>query len=387
MLRSPFQFDLKGGGISGMLTQMPLDQAIQTARNTIAPSEEFPYEQYPFVRKIKNRPVLLFKQQPNVLLIFVEGLDRRFLGHVIRPESGLPEDLPTSSRTKPGEKASRMDQGFEGTIHLTSFLDRLKGESLYFNNFFTNANQTFHGMFSSLCSYYPRYGRSSSQALFSNDYLCLPSVIARGGYQTEMVSGLNRDVRQEHQALFLARNGVQQFYDENNFPPHAKRVGLGKTDGDLFDVVHSRMAALQNSGKPFFISVMTASTHHPYSIPTSHPEVRVLQKQQDGYLPALRYVDLELERFVTEMQKEGLLKHTIVFILGDHGRHDEMGKSIWEERAGHVMAPLFVWMDPSLRTPETYRPRTIATVASQVDLAPTILGLTGQAPRLGPFLS
>jgi Sulfatase len=386
MFRSPFQFDLKGGGISGMLAHIPLDQAIQAARNTIAPGDTFPYEQYPFVRQIRNQSALPFEQQPNVLLIFVEGLDRRFLGHVISPEAGLPDNLPAPPRTTPEDKALRTDQEIERTIHLTSFLDRLKDDSLYFKNFFTNANQTFHGMFSSLCSYYPRYGRSSFQALFSNDYLCLPSILQKGGYQTEMVSGLNRDDRQEHQALFLGRNGVQQFFDENNFPPQAKRIGLGKTDGDLFDLVHSRLAALQNSRKPFFISVMTASTHHPYSVPTSHPEVQALRSQQDGYLAALRYVDLELERFFTETRKEGLLHNTVVFIHGDHGRHEEMGKSILEQRAGHFMSPLFIWMDPSLRTPATYRPRIIATVASQVDLSPTILSITRQVPRIGPFL-
>jgi sulfatase-like protein len=386
MLRSPFQFELHGGGISGMLTRMPLNQAIETARDTIAPGEEFPYVQYPFVRQVQTQSRVQFDQQPNVLLIFVEGLDRRFLGQVLSPESGLPDDLPIPSRGKPGDKARRLDQEIERTIHLTSFLDRLKDDSLYFKNFFTNANQTFHGMFSALCSYYPRFGRSSMQALFSNDFLCLPSILQKGGYQTEMVSGLNRDDQQEHQALFLARNGVQQIFDENNFPPHVKRLGLGKTDGDLFDLVHSRIETLQKSEKPFFISVMTTSTHHPYSIPTSHPEVQALQKQKDGYLAALRYVDLELERFFTKMRKDGLFKHTIVFILGDHGRHEEMGRSILEERAGHFMAPLFIWMDPSLRTPATYRPRTIATVASQVDLAPTILSLTRQTPRIGPFL-
>ena len=386
MLRSPFQFDLHGGGVSEMLTRMPLDQAVNIARNTIAPGEQFPYEQYPFARQMQNKPVIHFEQQPNVLLIFVEGLDRRFLGHVISPKSGLPDGLPRRSGVESGDKVPRMYQGFEATIRLTSFLDRLKGESLYFTNFFTNANQTFHAMFSSLCSYYPRYGRSTFQALFSYDFLCLPSILKKGGYHTEMVSSLNRDDQQEHQALFLARNGVQQIFDENDFPPNAKRFGLGKTDGDLFDMVHSRMAALQNSGKPFFISVMTSSTHHPYSIPASHPEVQALQKQTDAYLAALHYFDLELERFFTEMRKDGLFKDTIVLILGDHGRHEEMGKSILEQRAGHFMSPLFIWMDHSLRTPETYRPRTIPTVVSQVDLAPTILALTKQTPRIAPFL-
>jgi hypothetical protein len=385
-LRSPLQFDLYGGGISGMLTLMPLNPAIETARNAIAPGEQFPYVQFPFVRQVEARSSIQFDRQPNILLIFVEGLDRRFLGRVIGPESSLPDDLPRPSGGEPRDTARTMDRELKQTIHLTPFLDRLRDESLYFKNFFTNANQTFHGMFSALCSFYPRYGRSSFHALFSNDYMCIPSLLQKGGYQTEFVSGLNRDDRQEHQALFLARNGVQRLFDENNFPPHAERLGLGKTDGDLFDLVHSRMEVLQNSGKPFFISVMTASTHHPYSVPTSHPEVLALQKQKDGYLAALRYVDLELERFFTEMRKAGLFQHTMVFILGDHGRHEEMGRSMVAQRAGHFMAPLFIWMDPSLRTPATYRPRTVATVASQVDLSPTILSLTRQTPRIGPFL-
>src|SRR5262249_62115733 len=188
----------------------------------------------------------------------------------------------------------RLDKRFEATIRLTSFLVRFKGKILYFTNFFTNSNQTFHAMFSSLCSYYPRYGRSPFQALFSYDFLCLPSILKKGGYHTEMVSSLNRDDQQEHQALFLARNGVQQIFDENDFPPNAKRFGLGKTDGDLFDMVHSRMAALQNSGKPFFIFAITSSTDHPYYIPLSHPEVQALQKQPDANLPALHYFDLKL---------------------------------------------------------------------------------------------
>src|SRR5262249_14890454 len=84
--RSPFQFDLHGGAVSEMLTRMRLDQAVNIARNTIAAAERFPYEHYPFARQMQNKAVIHFEQQPNVLLIFVEGLDRRFLGHVISPK-------------------------------------------------------------------------------------------------------------------------------------------------------------------------------------------------------------------------------------------------------------------------------------------------------------
>jgi len=50
------------------------------------------------------------------------------------------------------------------------------------------------------------------------------------------------------------------------------------------------------------------------------------------------------------------------------------------------MSPLFIWMDESLRAPAHYRPRVVSTIASQVDLAPTILALNGLIPRVSPFL-
>jgi hypothetical protein len=43
-------------------------------------------------------------------------------------------------------------------------------------------------------------------------------------------------------------------------------------------------------------------------------------------------------------------------------------------------------MDESLRTPATYRPRTVSTIASHVDVAPTILALNGAMPAVVPFV-
>jgi phosphoglycerol transferase MdoB-like AlkP superfamily enzyme len=97
-------------------------------------------------------------------------------------------------------------------------------------------------------------------------------------------------------------------------------------------------------------------------------------------------LDQELERFFTECHRAGLLKNTIVMILGDHGRHEVVGRTKDEKQIGHFLAPLYLWFDPSLRFSRDLRPRRIATVASQVDLVPTLLGLAGLTPRLAPFL-
>jgi arylsulfatase A-like enzyme len=86
------------------------------------------------------------------------------------------------------------------------------------------------------------------------------------------------------------------------------------------------------------------------------------------------------------LQRDGLLKNTVVFILGDHGRHEPVGRSDVERELGHFTAPLLIWMDESLRTAKTFHPRVVSAVASQVDLAPTILALNGLTPHRAPFL-
>jgi hypothetical protein len=111
-----------------------------------------------------------------------------------------------------------------------------------------------------------------------------------------------------------------------------------------------------------------------------------LKSDPDGYLAALRYLDLELERVLTGMKRDGLLKDTVVIILGDHGRHEKVGQTDLERQAGHFLSPLYIWMDESLRESIQYRPRTVTAVASQVDLLPTILALNGAMPRLSPFM-
>ncbi|MCH6556647.1 MAG: LTA synthase family protein [Nitrospirae bacterium] len=341
----------------GMLPElhaMPVDEAIHLAQDMLGGQDRFPSTQYPFVRERKEGQAVRLPRLANILLVYIEGLDRRYLG-----------------TTK---------QGYA----VTPFLDRLKGDSVYFERFFTNGTQTSRGLFASFCSYYPRQGTSAMKTRYTHDYLCLPSLLQKAGYHTEMVIGHHRDLNRLH--LFMSRNGLQHLYDESDFPEHAERLGLGLTDGALFDFLRSRIETLQEAGRPFNLATMTLSTHHPFKVPLTHPAVRALQAEPDGYIAALRYADLEFERFFTELQRDGLLKNTVLFILGDHGRHERVGRTDLERQVGHFMSPLFIWMDESLRSPSTYRPRIVRAVASQVDLAPTILALNGLTPRLSPFV-
>lgn len=329
---------------------MPLPQAVALTRQAVAPGAVFASEQYPLVHAgpaAAPGPA----RRPNILLIFVEALDRRFTGP-----------------------------------RLTPFLDRWGRDAVVFDHFFSNGTLTHHGLFASLCSHPSGFGKSPIKVRYAADYLCLPELLRRAGYATEMAIGYNRDHHQDHTALFLARNGVRQFLDEGNFPASAERLGLGLTDGALLDQVRGRIETLRRTGQPYFLATLTLSMHHPFVVPTTtDPTVAALAREADRYPATLRYTDGELARFLTGLERDHLLDDTLVLLLGDHGRHEVLGRSDDERWLGHHLTPLYVWMPPALRASLGVRPRRVDTVASQVDLAPTILALTGLSPRLSPF--
>jgi phosphoglycerol transferase MdoB-like AlkP superfamily enzyme len=330
---------------------MPLDEAIRLTRQTVGPAAVFPFPGYPLVQRVEGPSGPSTPRRLNVLVVFAEALDRRFTGPALTP-----------------------------------FLERWSRDAVVFENFFANGQLTHHGLFSSLCSHLSGFGKSPIKVRYTHDYLCLPALMQRAGYWTEMVIGYNRDHHQDHTALFLARNGVRHFVDEGNFPAGAERLGLGVTDGALFDEVRRRIEALRRAPQPFFLATLTLSTHHPFTVPLLRPDVAALAEATDRYPATLRYFDAELERFFTGLVRDGLLEDTLVFVLGDHGRHEVIGKTDDELWLGHHLTPLYVWLPPALRPAIGFRPRRVDTVASQVDLTPTVLALTGLLPPVAPFV-
>ena len=236
------------------------------------------------------------------------------------------------SRLLPAESPS--------AIRLTPFLDRLAKESLYFENFFSPGDKTHHGIFSTLCSFYSGYGRSPIKSRYTYEYLCMPSLLKRAGYDTEMVIGYNRDYHQDHTALFLGRNGVQQFFDESRFPSTAERFALGVSDGALFSFIIDRIRSLQSAPHPFFLTTMTLNTHHPYEVPEEAPGVKALRRIRTPIWPSTvcRWrVGTSVRHPATgRVAPEYRRPHS-----GDHGRHERVGEGGGHQFIGHHTIPLF----------------------------------------------
>ena len=132
------------------------------------------------------------------------------------------------------------------------------------------------------------------------------------------------------------------------------------------------------SGKPFFSLIFTSSNHEPFEFPDGKIALHEPTKQTVNN--AVKYADYALGKFIREAKKQAYWKDTLFLIVADHDNRVY----------GDALVPIKKFHIPGLILGADMTARRIATVASQIDLAPTLLSLMGVAsthPMIGRDLA
>jgi phosphoglycerol transferase MdoB-like AlkP superfamily enzyme len=119
-----------------------------------------------------------------------------------------------------------------------------------------------------------------------------------------------------------------------------------------------------HAGRPFFAHVMTTSNHRPYTYPAGRIDIA----PGTGREGAVKYSDYALGRFLELARRRAWFADTVFVITADHGASARGGLSIPVEK---YRIPLFVY------APAHVAPRRVDRLMSQIDVAPTLLGLLG----------
>lgn len=156
----------------------------------------------------------------------------------------------------------------------------------------------------------------------------------------------------------------------------------GISDKNLF-LESNKILAKQD--KPFFAVIQTADNHRPYTIPEEdRAEFKMIDVPQDSLrkygfetLPevnAFRYTDYCFQKFFEAASKEKYFDNTIFVFVGDHGIPGNAGRMFpdaWtEQRLTSEHVPLLFY------SPRLLQPRRIREICSQMDVLPTIAGLS-----------
>lgn len=252
--------------------------------------------------------------------------------------------------------------GVFGNIQgLTPNLDALSEESILFTNCFATGTRTVRGMEALVLSVPPTPGRSIVKRPNNEDLFSLGSIFRSKGYDTAFIySGFGYFDNMNH---FFANNGYR-VVDRASVPQEAITFAnvWGACDEDLYNWVLDEADRSYAQDKPFMHFVMTTSNHRPFT----YPEGKIDIPSHSGRRGGVKYTDYAIGELIRKAKERPWFSNTLFVIVADHcaGSAGKMDLPVRKYRI-----PLMIY------NPELLQPRRVERLCSQIDFAPTLLGL------------
>jgi phosphoglycerol transferase MdoB-like AlkP superfamily enzyme len=268
----------------------------------------------------------------NVVLVTIESLSAKYLGSF-------------------GDKRG-----------LTPNLDELRQHSLSFTNFYATGTRTDRGLEAITLSIPPTPGRSIVKRIGrESGYGSLGQQFNALGYDSVFIYGGRGYF--DNMNAFFGGNGYR-IVDQSSVSESdmAFQNAWGMSDEDIYRQTLKVADADHAQGKPFFLQLMTTSNHRPYT----YPQGRIDIASGDGREGAVKYTDYAIGQFLREARDKPWFKQTVFVFVADHTA-GSAGQEDLPVANYHI--PLFIYSPAVIESGE------FTEVASQIDLAPTLLGL------------
>jgi lipoteichoic acid synthase len=247
-------------------------------------------------------------------------------------------------------------------------MTRLAQQAVQFDAAYAVYPESIKGLFAVLCSRNPALDVSVEHHARST---CAPlaRTLEHAAYQTALF----------HSGRF-AYLGMQPIVAAQGFDT---AEDAGAIDGQIessFGVDEPSTVAralswidARDRARPFFLAYLPIAGHHPYEAPTGPFSG---EGELSAYKNALRYADASVGALIDGLRSRGLDRQTLFVIFGDHGeafgQHDGNFGHTFFTYEENVHVPLLIAI-PGVTT-HAVRSRRVASV---VDIAPTIVALTG----------
>lgn len=270
-------------------------------------------------------------QKYNVIFIVVESLSGEFMGK------------------------------FGNKQNITPNLDKLAEESIFFTNLYAVGTRTVRGLEAITLSVPPTPGSSIIRRPNNHPLFNIGTVFKHEGYDINFIFG-----------GYSYFDNLQNYFSGNGYNIlDRNHLGAGEisfaniwgvADEDIL-IKSLELADKSYKGdKPFFSLIMTTSNHRPYTF----PEGKVDLPSGGGRNAAVKYTDYAIAHFLKLAKTHPWFDNTIFVITADHCA-SSAGKTDLPINKYHI--PLLIY------APKLLKPQIINSLASQIDIAPTVFGL------------
>lgn len=254
----------------------------------------------------------------------------------------------------------------------TPEFDRYAQQSLWFSKVYASGTRTVRGLEAVTASIPPIPTDSVVRRPGHENIATLGAVLARHGYHTAFLYGGYGYF--DNMNEFYASNGYE-LRDRNQLTRKPRFANIwGVADEDLFDMALDYMDERALTGKPFFVHIMNTSNHKPFTF-RGGLESLGIKAEGGGRESGVRYADYAQGYFLREAAKHTWFDNTVFILVADHGARVY----------GRQEIPLKTYEIPLLfYAPKHIAPRRVDSLMTQIDIAPTLMGLLG-LPYTAPW--
>jgi phosphoglycerol transferase MdoB-like AlkP superfamily enzyme len=258
---------------------------------------------------------------------------------------------------------------FGNPQNLTPGLDSLARNSIFFDNCFSNGIHTNAGLYSSLYGMpiimmqHPMYNGMSEYLKFTG----LPGTLRDLGYHTQFFCTHPKTF--DNLDVFLQGNGFDNISDLADYPKEKIANSWGVGDETLYEHALETMDKLAAApdGKPFFSTILTITSHPPFTLPAF---TKFKPRSTDQVEITFEYADWAAKNFMDACAKKPWYDNTVFVFVGDHGVNLP---GPYDVPLSYNHVPLIIHAPGLFRKPEARH-----DLANQTDIFPTVMGLVRQ---------
>lgn len=258
--------------------------------------------------------------------------------------------------------SAKFFERFGNQKHITPFMDQWFKQGLLFTRFYATGTRTDRGLEAITLSVPPTPGRSIVKRPDNAGYYSLGKVFRDKGYDVAFLYGGIGFF--DNMNAFFSGNGYD-IVDQTDFNKNSEMTfqnAWGVCDEDLYRKAVQTANRSYAEKKPFFFHLMTTSNHRPYT----YPDGKIDIPPGTGRAGAVKYTDYAMGRFLALAKAEPWFDDTVFVVVADHCA-SSAGKIGLPIEKYHI--PMFIY------APKYIAPGEVNKIASQIDLAPTLLSL------------
>lgn len=298
----------------------------------------------------------IIKQEPRSKFLNNEDISR----FVPQPKAGAERKYNVVLIAIESMSAEYM-AAFGNKDKITPNLDDFAKKGLFFTNLKATGTRTVRGLEAISLAIPPTPGNSIVRRTNNENLFNISSPLKDLGYEAKFLYGGAGYF--DNMNYFFENNGFE-IVDVNKFSKDeiSFENAWGVADEDLFDKTIKEADKSFAAGKPFLNFVMTTSNHRPFTYPSGKIDIEP-KTGRDG---AVKYSDYAIGKLIEKSQKKAWFKNTIFIFVADHCAGS----------AGNTDVPLWRYQIPAIfYAPGIIRPKIFNKNVSQIDLAPTLMGI------------